>query len=203
MLPYALSGEYLKGLSYMSYDLRIYTIQKQNFSDLLNQFSILINSDGFVLSLKNHQIEVAREIKIEEEDIPQYVGRELPGIKYLIECNLQPAANEVKILKELFKLSKAIAKNGIGVIENPQTDEIILPSGIKRVAPIEKTERFSLIQLSWWFNHESLSKQENIGLLLKTIEKNIPEALPRRYGLYEPPKEKFTTLDSFSTYLVD
>lgn len=189
--------------AYMSYDLKIYTIKKQNFNELLNQFRISINNDGFVLPLKNHQIVVTGETKIEDEDIPQHVGRELPGIKYLIECNLQPVTSDMKIIKELLKLSKAIAKNGSGVIENLQTDEIILPSGIKRVTQIEKTERFSLIQLSWWFNHDNLLKQENMSLFLRTIEKNIPEALPRRYGLYEPPKEKFTTLDSFSTYLTE
>lgn len=187
----------------MSYDLRIYTIQKQNFSDLLNQFNISINNDGFVLQLKNHQIVVTGETQVEDEDIPQPVGRELPGIKYLIECSLQPITNDEKMIKKLLKLGKVIAKNGIGVIENPQTDEIILPSGVKRLMTIEKTERFSLIELSWWFNHDNLLKQENIELLLGVIEKNIPEALPRRYGLYEPPKEKFTTLDSFCTYLVE
>lgn len=187
----------------MSYDLKIYTIQKQNFNDLINRFNILLNKNGFVLQLKNHQIVVSDETHIEDEDIPQSVGRELPGIKYLIECSIEPTTSNDKIIKELLKLSRVIAKNGVGVIENPQTDEIILPSGVKRVQPIEKTERFSLIELSWWFNHNNLSKQDNINLLLRTIEKNIPEALPRRYGLYEPPKEKFTTLDSFSNYLVE
>lgn len=187
----------------MSYDLRIYTIQKQNFNDLIDKFNIEIDNDGFFLPLKNHQVFVSGEMLIEDEDIPQQIGRELPGIKYLIECNLQPITNDEKTLKELFKLSKVIAKNGIGVIENPQTDEIILPSGVKRVLQTEKTERFSLIELSWWFNHEKILSKENISLILKEIEKNIPEALPRRYGLYEPPKEKFTTIDSLSTFLVE
>lgn len=35
------------------------------------------------------------------------------------------------------------------------------------------------------------------------MEKHIPEALPRRYGLYEPPKEIFTTLDSFNNFLLE
>jgi len=187
----------------MSYDLRIYTIQKQNFIDLLNQFNISMNNDGFALQLKNHQIVVADETEIEDDDIPQLVGKALPGIKYLIECSLQPLTNDEKMVKELEKLGKAIAKNGIGVIENPQTDKIILPSGVKRVSSVEKTERFSLIELSWWFNHDNLFKQEDICRLLAVIEKNVPEALPRRYGLYEPPKEKFTTTDSFCTYLVE
>lgn len=67
------------------------------------------------------------------------ISKELPGIKYLIECGLEPITNKEKHIKELIKVAKIMGKEGIGVIENPQTDEIFLPQGVKRVLQIEKT----------------------------------------------------------------
>lgn len=186
----------------MSYDLRIYTIEKQDFSILKSKFNINITKDGFIYPLSNHQIVVTNENPIEDEDIPQQVGKELPGLKYLIECNLEPITDKEKHIKELLKIGKIIAKNGIGVIENPQTDEIILPSGIKRVFTTEKTERFSVLELSWWFNDNSILQNDNLRQLLNIIEKHMPEALPRRYGEYEPPKEKFIDINTFNDYLL-
>lgn len=187
----------------MSYDLRIYTVKKQNVEDLQKKFSIIIEEDGgFILPLNKNQIVVSSEIQVEGEDIPIQVSREFPGLQYLIECNLVPYTDNKKAISELMKLGKAIAQNGYGVIENPQTDEIILPSGLKRVQTIEKTERFSIVELSWWFNNGNLLEPDNLKRLLIEIERTIPEVLPRRYGLYEPPKEKFLDLEKFEEFLI-
>lgn len=183
----------------MSYDIKIYTIHKQDYNDLTDKFNIVFNKRGFVLSLKENQIVVSEELKLEDEDIPKHISKVLPGINYLIECSLESIVYEQESVKDLLKLGKAIAKNGIGVIEDPQINEIILPEGIKRVLPIEKTERLAIIELSWWFN--TMPEKERIYRLLEVIEKNLPEALPRRYGLYHPPKEKYKTLDEFAKFI--
>lgn len=187
----------------MSYDLKIYTIKKQDFNLLTNQFNLVENNEGYVLAHDDYQIVISREIKLDDEDIAQDISSKLPGIKYLIECSLEPITNDEKKIEELIKIGKAIAKNGVGLIENPQTKEVILPRGIKRVYDIEKTERFSIIKLSWWFNHNPISNEENIEKLLIAIKRHIPEALARRYGLYEPPKEIFTTLDVFKNFIIE
>jgi hypothetical protein len=187
----------------MSYDIRIYTISRPEFIGIRSISNIKINNEGFILPLKNHQIVISRGTPIEYEDIPLQISKKLPGLKYLIECNLEPVTSNEKFIKEMIKVAKIIAKEGIGVIENPQTDEIFLPSGVKRVLKVEKAERFSIIEISWWFNHDSLLKNNNLKLLLETIEKFIPEALPRRYGEYEPPREIFTDITNFQEYFKD
>ena len=186
----------------MSYDLKIYTIEKQNYENLKNNFRIELSKEGFVYPLKNHQIVVSTETPLEDEDIPLQISKELPGLKYLIECHLEPYSEDEKYVKEFLKICKTIAKNGIGVIENPQTDEVFLPSGIKRVLKTEKTEYFSLLELSWWFNDIKVLGGNNLMKLLNILEKNMWEALPRRYGEYEPPKEIFSDKKSFCDYLI-
>jgi len=187
----------------MSYDLHIYTIEKQDFSDLKKNFQIELTGDGFVYPLKNHQIVVYKQTPIEDEDIPLQISKELPGLRYLIECHLEPYCDNEKHIKELLKISKAIARKGIGVIENPQTNEITLPSGIKRTLKTEKTEYYSLLELSWWFNDKGLLEGDNLMKLLNVLEKNMKEALPRRYGEYEPPTEQFSDIKSFHDYLLN
>lgn len=130
----------------MSYDLRIYTINKPDFSGINNMPNIEMNEDAIILPSKNHQIVISKDTPIENEDIPQQISKELPGLSYLIECNLEPWTDNENRIKELLKVAKIIAKESIGVIENPQTDEIILPSGVKRVLEFEKIERFSIIK---------------------------------------------------------
>ena len=185
----------------LSYDLRIYTVKKQNFDDLRMNMNYLTCNEGFIFPMNQSQILVSREIEIDDEDIPAHINCQLPGIRYLIECNLEPFSCSKKKISELLKIAKQIAKNGHGFIENPQTDEIIFPSGIKRVMEYEKTERFSIVELSWWFNYDLLDNLEILQKLLHEIEKTIPEALPRRYGSYEPPKEKYTSIDEFVVFL--
>ena len=186
----------------MSYDLRIYTVKNLGLTCLQNLPNAEENENYFMLRYKNYDITVWKETPIEEEDIPQHICKEIPGLKYLIEFNLSPISSDEKKIKEALRIAKIVAKENIGVIENPQTNEINLPSGLKRVSKIEKTERFSIIEMSWWFNHKSILEGYNLSKLLETIERFMPEALPRRYGLYEPPKEVFSDIESFKSYLL-
>lgn len=185
----------------MSYVLRIYTIYKQEFIGLKERLNIVTNEDGFTLPLKNHQIVITKETPVEYEDIPPLISEEFPGIEYLIECNLEPRPNNKKYIKEMIKIAKIIATEGVGVIENPQTDEVIIPSGVKRALQNEKTKRFSVIQLSWWFNDDSFL-ENNLKLVLETIERDLPEALPRRYDIHDPPQETFKDITSFHDFLI-
>lgn len=54
-----------------------------------------------------------------------------------------------------------------------------------------KGDKFSILQMSWWFDHQHFNHRENLEAFLRLLEKNLPEALPRRYGAYEPPPFKY------------
>jgi hypothetical protein len=68
-----------KRIRRMSYDLRIYTIEKQDFNCPKNTLKIKMTDDGFIYPIKNHQIAVTGETPIEHEDIPQQISKALPG----------------------------------------------------------------------------------------------------------------------------
>lgn len=178
----------------MSYDIKIWSINKAKFPDSLpEEESWNIKDGNAFLEKKDGQIVVNESTKVEDEDISEEVQPLLPGISYLTELNLEPtsAPESFKIL--LIKVSKAIAKDVIGIIEDPQDKSIMAPSGINRfVHPKrERDERFSIIEMSWWFGENLLAQEKILDKLIDYFENKLPEALPKRYGEYEPPQFKF------------
>lgn len=188
----------------MSYDLRIYTVRRPDYSELTSRNpKAQLNSSSVVFSRKDYQIVFVFDTPVEDEDIPQEIAKQLPGLRYLVECSVEPITSDPKILAELWKSARFLAKDAIGVIFDPQRDEIVLPSGVKRVLKVEKTKRFTVLEMSWWFNHQSVLNRENLIGLLEVLERYLPESLPRRYGEYEPPTETFSDKGTFADFLIE
>ncbi|MBU1382459.1 hypothetical protein KKD49_16635 [Myxococcota bacterium] len=142
-------------------------------------------------------------MEVLDEDIPDSIIGTIPGLQYLIECYIEPTTSSQSIIKEMTKMAKTLAQNSYGLVYNPQTDEMILPTGVKRFKSIEKTERLSVIELTWWLNDNSILNKEKLLEFLNILEKYLPEALPKRYGTYEPPKEKFIDKNTFADFLIE
>jgi hypothetical protein len=73
-------------------------------------------------------------------------------------------------------------------------DTITAPSGVKRYRPKARDKRFAVLSLSWWFTDGPLLTREGLDAFLGLIEKTLPEALPKRYGLYEPPQHQYAEM---------
>lgn len=88
---------------------------------------------------------------------------------------------------------KALATEFRGVVEDPQTDTVTLPSGSKRyrAAVGEIDSRVATLNLNYWFTESPLRTRQGREQLVDYIARHLPEALPGRYGLYEPPSEKW------------
>lgn len=127
--------------------------------------------------------------RVEPEDIPASVFRELPGIGYFIHAYIEGAA-PVSAREQAIRLAKKIARNSRGVLVNPQDDTVEMARGVKRVDLAGLPKEESTLHLSWWF--EDATSFENGGYIrfVEALESHAPEILPRRYGAYEPPQFK-------------
>ena len=79
------------------------------------------------------------------------------------------------------------------LVEDPQIDTVILPSGTKRFRPAAQIidSRVSTLNLNYWFTESPLRSRTGRDSLIEYLARHLPEALPRRYGLFEPPSEEW------------
>lgn len=175
----------------MSYDLRIWGRHTQELAECLpTRHAWIEQRGGWRLGKRNWQIVVEDPKAVEPEDVPPEAAQALPGLSVLVELSLEPGDAPKTAHATLRTVARAIARAFAGLIEDPQEDSITLPRGIKRFARPKREERFSIVDLSWWFMGSPLRATEGAATLLRILTDTLPEAVPRRYGLWEPPQFK-------------
>ncbi len=175
----------------LSYDLHIWSVRpfQRSFLNRPGQ------PDGpgaeeCALCGKGWQIVINASDRVLSEDVENEIAALLPGIEYLTELNLEgDATNAAK--KLLFSTARRIAKQTHGVVADPQTDGISTPAGVKRFVAPKAEKHFSILNLSWWFLTDVMHPKAGRMSFLGLLEKWVPEALPKRYGEYEPPQHLF------------
>jgi hypothetical protein len=176
----------------MSYDLQVWsTIEPdwQEIADALHGWTV--TGTGLLFQTGAWQIIIGPCSIAEEEDIPEEIVGLLPGIRYLTELNLEPIHAPESARSRLLKAARTIAKVCKGVVLDPQEATLATPRGVKRLSASKPTGRISVFSLGWWFNDSPLLHEGGLAELLHIMEQFLPEALPRRYGKYEPPQFRY------------
>jgi hypothetical protein len=112
----------------------------------------------------------------------------LPGIVFRTELNLSPNGAGLPATTFVERAAMAIARTSHGVVFDPQTDSCTSPRGLRRFVGLGREENAALLTLTWWFVDGPLGDGRGFDGLLDVLASRLPEALPRRYGLYEPPQ---------------
>jgi hypothetical protein len=165
----------------MSYDLQIWSTRCFEQSALGKS----VRTSG-----SDWQVVINDSDRVETEDIEEEVSKLLPGIRYLTELNLEGNAN-AQAAKTLHVVARTIAKQTHGVVVDPQSSSIVTPAGVARFITPKKEKTFSVLEMSWWFLNDTMLKSNGRKAFLSLLEKTLPEALPKRYGDYEPPQHVF------------
>jgi hypothetical protein len=177
----------------MSYDISIWCVEPFVEPSLLPDANSWVVRDGhWSVEGRGWILNLGPSDVVLPEDIPEEVAPVLPGIQHVVHLTLEPIHASETGFKILRKTAKAIAKAARGAVLDPQADSVELPPGTKRYvqAKRERQVRVPILEMSWWFEHASLLDRANLQCLLDTFGTYIPEALPRRYGLYEPPQHE-------------
>jgi hypothetical protein len=176
----------------MSYDIRVWSVKEPDWTDKLSESDGWLFEDrSCVLNKATWQIVVGPALPVEDGDIPDDVIDKLPGIRYLTEINLEPLGAPQSGHDLLRKIVNRMAKDSHAVVEDPQQGKILTPRGVQRIKKAAAEERASVFQLSWWFNESPVLQDDGLHQLVNTMEKLLPEALPKRYGRFEPPKFRY------------
>jgi hypothetical protein len=178
----------------MSYDLGLWTVNPVPATAIRKLMPGAKISDTRVeLAGNGWLVVIEHSAKVELEDIPDEVMAAFPGITWLNSVNIEPISAPSTTKAKIKNVLKTLAKEFDGVVEDPQTDTIIFPSGAKRFRPVaqEIDSRVATLNLNYWFTESPLRTRQGRELLIGYLVRHLPEVLPRRYGLYEPPSEKW------------
>ena len=177
----------------MSYDVQIWSVHPIRLAEVLPDVDKWQpEGDDWVYESRRWQIVVGSSVKVLIEDVPEDVVGLVPGISYLTELNLEPVGASKRAYKLLDSVSKRLGKTAHGVVLDPQTDTIATPTGVKRYRPQRRSERFSILTFSWWFTDGPLLTESGLEDFVGLLERLLPEAMPRRYGLFEPPQHQYS-----------
>lgn len=181
----------------MSYDLRVWVCEAGAARKAC--------ADLPPASGRGWQVAVGAVDEVDLEDIPRAVQEALPGIVAVIDLHLEPLGAPQRAYSTLLKTARRLARVAHGVLEDPQAETLETPRGIHRFKPGRKDKNALSLELSWWFTEPIVARQSGLETFLGALRRYLPEALPRRYGLYEPPQHKFedTGLEHFTQFLLE
>lgn len=177
----------------MSYDLEIWSSREAATPDALPSPDEWLRQDGiWVRSGGSWQVVVDDPAGVDAEDVPEQIGAQLPGIAYLTRMSVEPIHAPKSAHQLLMRSARSLAKAGHGIIFDPQQDSILLGPGVRKFVPPAKEQQEETLMLSWWFGPDPLATTAGFKELVELLRSYLPEALPRRYGTYEPPEYRLS-----------
>ena len=196
----------------MSYDLIVWT--RREVSPLPQALAedgfVQTESDTWEYTAKNWMITVSFE-PVEEEDIPDFVFSSVRGISYQVLLHVMPAGTPESAKIKARRLARYLAEIGHGVVQDLQTDKLTLSKTVRSASepperPMYPEQSSAILSLDWCMNHSDMMTREGVDGMLNLLQRFLPEALPRRYGPYEPPRFKYAEMGRahfVDTYLDD
>jgi hypothetical protein len=155
--------------------------------------SSLLDADGWAPTLgggaertsSNSLAGASAPSRVFPPDVPAEVSELVPGVAWMVDLSLEgvTAAGE----RLLNKAATAIARAGHGVVEDPQVGSYRTPRGVRRYEKPKAAEKFTVVSMGWWAPGGPLLTAEGVAALFQSLEHLLPEAVPLRWGMGEPP----------------
>jgi hypothetical protein len=177
----------------MSYDLEVYGARELE----VNALPLLVQSAGgtaesfatqtwikrSVRGASDNTLSIDGPLRVEREDLPEVVAERAVGVRVLYQLSVPTSSRAAVSLAT--EIAQSVADLVDGVLYDPQRSRVIWPRGAKRRLQLPKTNRVDVLKLHWYVSRQEL-KQHLAANVLDVIARRLPEALPRRFGNYEP-----------------
>ena len=183
----------------MSFDLEIVTSAKFDATQLAAFFSSyqdfqLIRShenESNVLVMRdtalkaNPSFTIDGPFRVEPDDLEDEIIARTLHPQWLMQVSIPAGATKLD-LKVALELSRFIADGCQGSVYDPQEGKVVWPRGKgKRYVAPSKEERIRLIGFDW-FLPTSQRSNTTASIILQILRRTCPEALPTRFGTFEP-----------------
>ncbi|MFN3602026.1 MAG: hypothetical protein ACK4UY_11630 [Dietzia sp.] len=190
----------------MSYDLAVYANRLASAEEL---DELIAQRNGLAIDVSGDQsLTVVRGIRrrysftvdgpdlAEPEDIPSEVAAVLLGPKYLYSVLVEgSAASEIP---HAVRFARRLARATDGAVVDLQTDDVWTRSHSREIHRPARRERVATVDVAWYCLREELVP-DAASTFIGAAQGILPEALPRRFGEYEPLQGKLaqTGADGF------
>jgi hypothetical protein len=178
----------------MSYGLQVYVADALDISGLRSLVGSIagldVDGDGDARSLtvvrgarRRYSFTVDGPGRVEAEDVPVDVTGAVLGVRYLYSVLVEgSAASEIPFA---VRFARQLARLVDGVVLDPQTDHVWSRSTSRTVARPARQARVATVDLTWCCLRDQVP-DDAAAVLIAAAERHLPEALPRRFGEYEP-----------------
>jgi hypothetical protein len=126
-------------------------------------------------------------LAVEREDLPDAVVVAGVGLRVMYELSVPSILAEV-VRTEASQFARRLADTCDGVVYDPQEDRVVWPRSAVRRLPPAPVDRLTVLDLSWYLVDETA--EAALALWFDMIRRWWPEALPRRFGTFEPMQHR-------------
>lgn len=191
----------------MSYDLEIWSQRKLDSNLLCLNEEWKISENTILYESKNWQVVCDINQAVEVDDVPDELLPLIPAISYLNSVYTEPSSAPKIAFTKAKQLARLISNSTMGVILDKQTNKTILPVGFKKYKKPKMLNhnRFDILNMVWYMKELPFKDKKDLAKFINELKRLIPEAIPKRYGDYEPPKYKLKEhgINHFIDYLYD
>lgn len=182
----------------MSYDLQVYTpedLTKDALRALVNQSAGLAvdATGGRWLAVtrgvrRRYSFTVDGPDRLEPEDVPPGIASSVLDARYLYAVTVEGGAGSE--IPHAVRFAKRLAKALDGAVVDQQAGEIWSRSQSRTIPKPSREERVATADLTWFSLRDQLPAGVS-DLMVSAAERYLPEALPCRFGEYEPLQGKY------------
>lgn len=160
----------------MSIAIEAYFRKKPKIGELTS------TGDGWVIN-------VSDIFSVVPDDIARELQPNLKGCRWRIDVDLEGEPNP-SALSQFETVIGDLIGTHCALIYDPQTDQIFDKEGIQPIVNLPQAEEQNFSLQIYFENADKVDKQL-IGKILDVLAKELPEALPHRYGDFEPAQGRW------------
>ena len=126
---------------------------------------------------------------LEPEDVPDEVTEVLLGAAYRVDVSVEGSASSD--IPYAVRFARRLAQSFGGVVVDQQLGEVWAKGASRQASKPARGERIGIIELKWYSLREAVPS-DIAARYLSLCRRLLPEALPRRFGEFEPLQHKLS-----------
>jgi hypothetical protein len=177
----------------LSYDVQVFsqrTVSADELRQLLAEAGLAVDEAGVAAgslpvvrgARARYSFTLGLPVAVEAEDVPEEVTAVLLGPSYLYELMVEGSSTTET--PHAVRFARRLAQASAGVVLDQQTGEV-WARGKPRAAPPVQRGTIDIVDVHWYVRPGGTGARA-AEAWLDLARRHLPEALPRRFGSYEP-----------------